>query len=147
MNCSMPGFPVLHHLQEFAQTRVHWVSNAISPSVIPFSSCFQSFPASGSFLMSQLFASGGQVLELQLIWRKEITQGFFVADDGLVSASPSSPPPPVPKVVLNQLLLPAKRSGQLLLTLNFSQTLSRVILLLYIPLSTPLKPLWNNLIT
>ena len=28
--------------------------------VIPFSSCFQSSPASGSFLMSQLFASGGQ---------------------------------------------------------------------------------------
>ena len=33
---------------------------AISSSVVPFSSCFQSFPASGSFQMSQLFASGGQ---------------------------------------------------------------------------------------
>ena len=32
----------------------------ISSSVIPFSSRFQSFPASGSFPMSQLFASGGQ---------------------------------------------------------------------------------------
>ena len=32
----------------------------ISSSVIPFSSCLQSFSASGSFLMSQLFASGGQ---------------------------------------------------------------------------------------
>ena len=32
----------------------------ISSSVIPFSSCLQSFPASGSFLISQLFASGGQ---------------------------------------------------------------------------------------
>ena len=31
----------------------------ISPSLVPFS-CFQSFPASGSFQMSQLFASGGQ---------------------------------------------------------------------------------------
>ena len=31
-----------------------------SSSVIPFSSCLQSFPASGSFHMSQLFASGGQ---------------------------------------------------------------------------------------
>ena len=29
-------------------------------SVVPFSSCLQSFPASGSFLMSQLFTSGGQ---------------------------------------------------------------------------------------
>ena len=33
---------------------------AISSSVIPFSSCPHSFPASGSFQMSQLFASGGQ---------------------------------------------------------------------------------------
>ena len=33
---------------------------AISSSVFPFSSCPQSFPASGSFQMSQLFASGGQ---------------------------------------------------------------------------------------
>ena len=33
---------------------------AISSSVICFSSCLQSFPASGSFLMSQLFLSGGQ---------------------------------------------------------------------------------------
>ena len=32
----------------------------ISSSVIPFSSCLQSFPASGSFPVSQLFASGGQ---------------------------------------------------------------------------------------
>ena len=32
----------------------------ISSSVIPFSSCVQSFPASGSFQMSQLFTSGGQ---------------------------------------------------------------------------------------
>ena len=32
----------------------------ISSSVIPFSSCLQAFPASGSFLMSQLFTSGGQ---------------------------------------------------------------------------------------
>ena len=33
---------------------------AISSSVVPFSSCLQSFPASGSFPMSQFFASGGQ---------------------------------------------------------------------------------------
>ena len=32
----------------------------ISSSVVPFSSCLQSFPASGSFQMSQLFTSGGQ---------------------------------------------------------------------------------------
>ena len=54
MDCSMPGLPVLHHLLEFAQTRVHWVGDAIQPSVIPFS-CLQSFPASGSSPMSQFF--------------------------------------------------------------------------------------------
>ena len=32
MKCSMPGFPVLHYLPEFAQTHVHWVSDAIQPS-------------------------------------------------------------------------------------------------------------------
>ena len=37
-----------------------WCHSTISSSVIPLSSCLQSFPASGSFPMSQFFASGGQ---------------------------------------------------------------------------------------
>ena len=37
-----------------------WCHPTISSSVIPFSSCLQSFPASGSFQMSQFFTSGGQ---------------------------------------------------------------------------------------
>ena len=37
-----------------------WCHPTISSSVVPFSSCPQYFPASGSFPMSQLFASGGQ---------------------------------------------------------------------------------------
>ena len=37
-----------------------WCYPTISSSVVPYSTCLQSFPASGSFLMSQLFASGGQ---------------------------------------------------------------------------------------
>ena len=36
-----------------------WCHSTISSSFVPFSSCLQSFPASRSFLMSQLFASGG----------------------------------------------------------------------------------------
>ena len=43
-----------------------WCHPTISSSVVPFSSYPQSFPASWSFQMSQLFASGGQVLEFQL---------------------------------------------------------------------------------
>ena len=62
MNCSTPGLTVHHQLPEFTQTRVHCVGNAIQHShpVIPFSSRLQSLPASGSFPMSQFFASGGQ---------------------------------------------------------------------------------------
>ena len=41
-----------------------WCHPTISSSVVPFSSCPQSFPASGSFQMSQLFASGGQSIGL-----------------------------------------------------------------------------------
>ena len=52
MDCSMPGFPVPHHLLELAQAHVHWVGEAIPSSVAPFSSCLQSFPASGSFPFS-----------------------------------------------------------------------------------------------
>ena len=60
MNCSTPGFPFLHHLIEFSQTHVHWCHPTISSSANLFSSCPQSFPASRSFPMSWLFASGGQ---------------------------------------------------------------------------------------
>ena len=62
MDCSMPGLPVHHQLLEFTQTHVHWVGDAIqwSHPVVSFSFHLQSFPASGSFQMSQLFASSGQ---------------------------------------------------------------------------------------
>ena len=62
MNCSAPGLPVRHKLPQFTQTHAHRVGDAIQPShpVVLFSSCPQSLPASGSFLMSQLFAWDGQ---------------------------------------------------------------------------------------
>ena len=65
MNRSTPGLPVHHQLLESTQTHVHWVSDAIQPFhplVVPFSSCPQSLPASGSFPMSQLFTWGGQII-------------------------------------------------------------------------------------
>ena len=63
MDCSMPGFPVHQQLLEPAQTHVLWVGDAIQPSHLlsfPFSSCLQSFPASGAFPRTQFFVSGGQ---------------------------------------------------------------------------------------
>ena len=69
MNLSMPGLPVHQQLPEFTQTHVswhhelassQWCHPAISSSVVPYSSCPQSLPASGSFPMSQLFTGGGR---------------------------------------------------------------------------------------
>ena len=63
MDCSMPGFPPHCQLPEFSQTHVHWVADAIQPShplLSPSPSCLHSFPASGSFPMSQFFTSSGQ---------------------------------------------------------------------------------------
>ena len=56
-DCSTPGLLAHCQLPEFTQTHVHWVSDAIQPShpAIPFSSCLQSFPTSGSFPMSLFF--------------------------------------------------------------------------------------------
>ena len=47
MDCSMPGFPVLHHLLELVQTHVGWVDDAIQPSY-PLSS-----PSPPTFNLSQ----------------------------------------------------------------------------------------------
>ena len=62
VDCSAPGFPVHHQLLELTQTHVHQVSDAIQHLILchPLSSCLQSFPASGSFSVSQFFTLGGQ---------------------------------------------------------------------------------------
>ena len=54
--CPSPTPRVYSNSFPFSQ----WCHPAISSSVVPFSSCPQSLPASGSFPMSQLFAGGGQ---------------------------------------------------------------------------------------
>ena len=62
-DCSTPGLLVHHQLPEFTQTHVHWAGDAIQPSHPPSSPsppALKSFPASGSFQMSQLFTSNGQ---------------------------------------------------------------------------------------
>ena len=50
----------------------------ISSSVVPFSSCLQSFPASGSFQMSQFFASGGQSIKPPYLWLSFLSFFFFL---------------------------------------------------------------------
>ena len=60
MNRSMPGLPVHHQLPVHPNPcpLSRWCHPTILSSVVPFSSCPQSFPASGSFPMNQLSASG-----------------------------------------------------------------------------------------
>ena len=78
-DCSISGFPVLHHLPELAQTHVYWVCDAIQPShpIVTFSSCLQSFLASGSFPMSRLLASGGQSIGASASVLPMNIQGLF----------------------------------------------------------------------
>ena len=87
MDCSMPGFSVLHHLLELAQTHIHWVGDAIQPS------CPLSSPSPPAFHFSEhqsLFWWVGslhqvaKLLELQL--QHQSFQWIFRVDflyDGL----------------------------------------------------------------
>ena len=70
INCSIPSFPVLHCLLQFAQTYVHCQGchPTISSSVTPFSSCPLSFRASGSVLMSQFFILSARIKYNALYW-------------------------------------------------------------------------------
>ena len=82
MDCSTPGLPVHHHVPGLDKTHVHWVEDVIQLfcSVISFSSCLQSFPASGTFLMSQVFASGSQSIGDSALVLPMSIQGGFTLD-------------------------------------------------------------------
>ena len=62
MDCIMPGFSVLHYLPEFAQTHVHWVSDAIQPPhpLSPPSPLALNFSQHQSFPISWFFTLGAQ---------------------------------------------------------------------------------------
>jgi len=65
MDCSVPGFPVLHYLPELVQTHVHWIDDAIQPShpLSPSSPPALIFPCVRIFLISRLFTSVGESIE------------------------------------------------------------------------------------
>ena len=65
-----------------------WCHPTISSSVVPFSSCLQPFPASGSFSMNQLFASGGQSIGVSAsasVLQMNIQYWFPLGLTGLIS--------------------------------------------------------------
>ena len=95
MDCSLLGFLVFHCFQEFAQThlsKVHQVSDAIQPShpLLPFL-LLSSFPASRSFPVSHIFASGGQSIEASAstsVFPMNIKDWFPLGLTGLISLLP-----------------------------------------------------------
>ena len=105
-----------------------WCHPTISSSAVYFSSCPQSFPASGSFPMSQLFASGGQILEFQL--QHQSFQWILRTDflyNGLVG-SPCSP----------------RDSQESSATPQFKSINSLVLSFLYSPTLTSIYDYWKN---
>ena len=70
MDCSTPGFPVQHQLLEFAQTHVHWVSDAIQPSH-PLSS-----PSPPAFASIRVFSNESV---LHIMWTKYGNFSFSIS--------------------------------------------------------------------
>ena len=68
MDCSTPGFPVLHYFPEFAQIHVYWVSDAIQPShcLPPSSLAFSVYQHQGLFQWLSSLLHMAKALELQL---------------------------------------------------------------------------------
>ena len=129
MDCRMPDFPVHHQLPELTQTHVHWVRHpTISSSVVPFFSCLQSFPALGSFQMSQFFASGGQsigTLASASVLPMNIQGWFPLGLTGLLSLSPTD-------------------SQESFSTPHFKSINSLALRLLYGPTFTSTYECWKN---
>ena len=86
---STPDSSVFHHLPEFAQIHVHWISDAIQashPLSSPSPFCLQSFPASGPFPLSWLFTPGSQTIGASASVLPMNIQGLFpVGWTGLIS--------------------------------------------------------------
>ena len=105
-----------------------WCHPTISTSVIPFFSCLQSFPASGSFLMSQLFTLGGQstgtsasvsVLPMNI-------QGWFLLE------------------LTGEISLQSKGLTESTPTKQFKSISSSALSLLYGPTLTAIHDYWKN---
>ena len=83
MDCSTPGFPVFHYLLEFAQTHVHWVSDAIQPShplSPPSPLAFNPSQHQGLFQWVSSSHQVAKVLELQHSSFQWILSVYFLVD-------------------------------------------------------------------
>ena len=131
MDCSMPGLSVHHQLQEFAQTHVHWVSDAIQPSYPlspPSSPAFNFSQHQGLFKWVSFSHQVAKVLEFQL--QHQSFQWTFRNDflyKGLVG-SPCSP----------------RDSQESSPTSQFKSINSSALSFLYSPTLTSIHDYWTN---
>ena len=105
-----------------------WCHPTISSSVIPFSSCLQSFPASGSFPVSQFLASGGQSTGASAstsVLPMNIQDWFPLGFTGLIS-------------------LQSKRLSRIFSNTQFKSINSLVLSFLYSPTLTSIHDHWKN---
>ena len=130
MDCSTPGFTVLHHNLELAQTRSssQWTHPTISSSVVPFSSCLQFWPSSVSFLMSWLSASGGQ----------------SIGASASASVIPMNTQDGSPLGWTGWISLQPKGCSRVFSTPQFKSINSSVLSLLYGPTLTSIHDYWKN---
>ena len=82
-DCSTPGFPVFHHLCEFAQTHVHWVDDAMQPSH-PLSPSYPPFALSLSQHQG-LFRWVGCLLQVAKVFELQCQHQSFQWIPGLIS--------------------------------------------------------------
>ena len=109
-----------------------WCHRTISSSVIPFSSWVQSFPASGSFQMSQLFASGGKIIGVSAsasVLPINIQEWFPLGLTGWIS---------------EQSKRTLKDSQESSPTPQFKSINSSVLSFLYSPILTSIHDYWKN---
>ena len=91
MDCSMPGFPILHHLPELAKTYAHWVGDIIRPShpLSPSPPAFNLSHLQGLFYWVSSLHEVAKVLEHQHQSFQWVIQNWFPL--GLMVGSPCSP--------------------------------------------------------
>ena len=105
-----------------------WYHPTISSSVIPFSSCLQSFPASGSFPVSQFFTSGGQSIRISAsasVLPMNIQDWFPLGWTGWIS-------------------LQAKVFSRVFSNTTIKSINSSVLNFLYSPTLTSIRDYWKN---
>ena len=132
MDCSMPGFPVLDPLLEFAQTYVHWVGDAVQPFC----------PLSSLLLLPSIFPSirvFSSELPLCIRWPQDWSFSF--------SISPSNEYSELISFRTNGFYLPVCSPGdsqESFPTPQFKSISSSALSLLYGPTLTSIRDYWKN---